>query len=157
MSIGIEKMTENEIKKMIEITFKDKISAILLKYSNLTQIQYETLIINHIAENLVDNKFIYKNRALLRSKKVSRGSYSRTLQQAKKNIRSSIFTLLLLSYVGMFDDLSFGDYQMLSDKLREFSDTINNSDIDTSKYLIRQIERELLQGIDKLSVSKSIK
>ena len=79
---------ENELKKMVDQSFKDPITAILLNNSNLTKIQYESLLIDYFMDNMVDNIVSYENKAIYRSKKVSRGSFSRTLSQARKNIIS---------------------------------------------------------------------
>ena len=89
----------------------------------------------------------YKNKALYRSKKVSRGSFSRTLSQARSNIISSIYTILLLTYIGIFDTIPFDDYRNLSEKLSEYISTIENMDVIESRQFLRRIESELLEGI----------
>jgi len=51
---------------------KDPIVRILLKYCNLTSTQYESLIIDYLSLNMSDIELTYKQKALLRSKSVSR-------------------------------------------------------------------------------------
>jgi hypothetical protein len=150
-------MSENELQKMIDRFFKDPIAAILLKNSHITKIQYESLLIDYLTENLSDIDLTYKNKALLRSKKVSRGSFSRTLSQGKKNIISSIYTILLLSYVGIFDLNPFEKYRDLGEKLNEYRYLVNDSENLSSNTLIRRMEIELFDGIKTLSEPRSLK
>jgi hypothetical protein len=75
---------------MIDRAYKDPIVGILLKNSNITVTQYETLIIDYLTNVASDIEISYENKTHFRSKKVSRGSFSRTLSQARGNIISSI-------------------------------------------------------------------
>lgn len=153
----IRNSTDIELKKLIDRSFKDPIAALLLKYSNLTKIQYESLIINFITDNIIDNELTFEKKSLFRSKKVSRGSFSRTLVQARKNIISSIYTILLLMYVGIFDTAPFDEYKDLSEKLREYLGVIKSYEGTSSDQIIRRIDRELLEGIRNLASSRSLK
>jgi len=136
-----------ELQSFIDRSFKDPVAAILLKNSNLTTIQFETLIIDFLTLNITDNILSFKEKAILRSKKVSRGSFSRTLSQARSNIISSIYTLLLLSYLGVLDSNPFEEYRDLSQKLSEYSSLISGMDSRESRTMIARLERELLEGI----------
>lgn len=153
----IQNSTDRELKKLIDRSFKDPIAALLLKYSNLTKIQYESLIINFITDNITNNELTFEKKSLFRSKKVSRGSFSRTLVQARKNIISSIYTILLLMYVGIFDTAPFEEYKDLADKLREYLGVIKSYEGALSDQIIRRIDSELLEGIRNLASSRSLK
>lgn len=153
----IRNSTDIELKKLIDRSFKDPIAALLLKYSNLTKIQYESLIINFITDNIIDNELTFEKKSLFRSKKVSRGSFSRTLVQARKNIISSIYTILLLMYVGIFDKAPFEEYKDLAEKLREYLGVIKSYEGTSSDQIIRRIDKELLDGIRNLASSRSLK
>lgn len=142
---------------MVNRSFKDPLAALLLKNSNLTTAQYECLVIDYLVENITDNSLTYDNKALFRSKKVSRGSFSRTLSQARSNIISSIYTILLLSYIGVFDTEPFDDYRNLSEKLSEYLSIIDNLDQVQSRQFIRRIERELQEGIRALAVAGKLR
>jgi len=142
---------------MIEQSFRDPIMTILLKNSNLTKIQYESLLINYFTDNMTDNVLTYDNKALFRSKKVSRGSFSRTLSQARKNIISSIYTILLLSYVGIYDTHPFDDYKNLAEKLSEYTVMTQDPDNLKSRSRIRKLEIELAKGIRSLAEPKQLK
>lgn len=146
-----------DLKKFIDRSFKDPIAGILLKHSNLTKIQYETLIIDILTDNITDITLTYKNKTLLRSKNVSRGSFSRTLSQARKNIVSSIYTILLLSYIGIFEEAPFDNYHILSERLREYVKIIQNADAGQAKTFLERIEKELFEGISKLAEPRSLK
>jgi hypothetical protein len=147
----------NEFQNMLEQSFKDPIMSILLKNSNLTKVQYESLLINYYSDNMTDNILTYDNKALLRSKKVSRGSFSRTLSQARRNIISSIYTILLLSYVGIYDTPPFEEYKNLAEKLSEYTVMTHDQDNSLSRSRIRKLEIELANGIRSLAEPKQLK
>lgn len=129
----------------------------MLKNSNLTKAQYECLVIDYIIESMTESGLTYENKALYRSKKVSRGSFSRTLSQARGNIISSIYTILLLTYIGIFDTIPFDDYRNLSEKLSEYISLIEDMSVVESRQFLKTIESELLVGIRSLSEPKSLK
>ena len=53
---------------------------------------------------------------------VSKGSYLRTLNQAQSNFRKSLYTLLLVIYLGILDTSTIGDFVALSDRLSSLKD-----------------------------------
>jgi hypothetical protein len=146
-----------ELQSFIDRSFKDPVAAILLKNSNLTTIQFETLIIDFLTLNITDNILSFKEKAILRSKKVSRGSFSRTLSQARSNIISSIYTLLLLSYLGVLDSNPFEEYRDLSQKLSEYSSLISGMDSRESRIMIARLERELMEGIKIMASPRKLR
>ena len=150
-------MENNNPQNILNSVNKDPIVKILLKYSNLTDIQYESLIIDYLSYNISDIELTYEQKALLRSKKVSRGSYSRSLIQARKNIISSIYTILLLMYIGVYDLHSFDEYKNLSEKLSEYLTIIENNDPSIRRSVINRIEAELISGIESMALDKNLK
>jgi hypothetical protein len=151
-------LEENEsLNKTINRSFRDPVAALLLKSSNLTKIQYESLIIDYITDYVTDIELTYDKKALYRSKRVSRGSFSRTLSQAKKNIISSIYTILLLSYVGVFDTSPFDEYRALSEKLHDYASYVKNAENIDSKQFLTQIEIQLAHGIRTLAEPGKLK
>ena len=146
----------NELQKLIDRAYSDPIASILLKNSNITATQYETLVIDHITNIASETEITFKNKTLYRTKKVSRGSFSRTLSQARGNIIASIYTILLLAYIGLFDTVPFDDYRNLAEKLSEYNQLIDLSDEQQSAQFLRRIERELTDGIKLLSEPKSL-
>lgn len=147
----------NELQNMLDRSFKDPIMAILLKNSNLTKVQYESLLIDYFTDNMTDNILTYENKAIYRSKKVSRGSFSRTLSQARRNIISSIYTILLLSYVGIYDTSPFEEYKNLAEKLSEYTFLTQDQDSLKSQTRIRRLEIELAEGIRSLAEPRQLK
>ena len=145
------------IKKFTDMAFRDPIAGILLKHSNLTKTQYESLIIDLISESVSDIKLTYKEKALLRSKSVSRGSFGRTLSQARKKVISAIYTILLLNYIGVFEDSPLTEYQVLSEKLRDYVKIVRDSDPSRAKNVLKRIEKELIDGIRVLSEPRGLK
>jgi hypothetical protein len=142
---------------MIEKAFEDPITDMLLKRSNLTKTQFETLMIDLLIDVMSDEKVSFKQKTLFRAKKVSRGSFSRTLWQARKRVISSIFTIILLNYIGVYESKPFEEYQNLSEKLREYLIKIEQASPTQSKILLRRIEEELAIGIAALSHPTSLK
>jgi len=153
----VRKMDEKTLQNTVNRSFKDPVAALLLKNSSLTTAQYESLVIDYLIENMTDSMLTYKNKALFRSKKVSRGSFSRTLSQARSNIISSIYTILLLAYIGIFDTAPFDEYRNLAEKLSEYSSIIENMDSFQSSKFVRRIEAELRDGIRALAEPGSLR
>jgi hypothetical protein len=148
---------KKEVHGVIDRSFKDPLVAILLKNSNLTKIQYESLLIDYYTDNMTDNALTYENKAIYRSKKVSRGSFSRTLSQARRNVVSSIYTILLLSYVGIYDSFPIDEYKHLAEKLSEYTVLIQDQDSLESRSIIKRVEVELANGIRSLAKPKQLK
>jgi hypothetical protein len=102
--------------------FNDPIVKILSKNSQLTKTQLETLLIDVLAENISGKQLKYDEKARLRltKAKISRGSFNRTLKQAKGNVIKSIYTVLLLGYLGVFESTTLDPYLEIANKLHEY-------------------------------------
>jgi len=115
---GMEKLIINARRVM-----KEPILQILLGRSTLTETQIETLLIDLVLEDGVDEHIAYETKASLRGHKgtkkkgVSRGSFNRTLKQARTNITKSIYTLLLLAYLGLFDLAVFRPFEEIASRI----------------------------------------
>ncbi len=153
---NIDISSDNDIKKVLKNIYNDPIANILQKNSKLSNIQYESLLIEYFLNNY-SNKFItYENMAIFRTKKVSRGSFSRTLSQARKNIISSIYTIILLTYLGIFETIPFDDYKNLAEKLSEYTLLLQDPDNYYTNSTLRKIENELMEGIKSLLQPKRL-
>ena len=150
-------MSSEEYQKVIKKTFQDPITDILLKNSNLTRIQFETLVIDMLTDIISDNKLSFDEKTLFRANNVSRGSFSRSLAQARKNVISSIFSVVLLSYIGVFDARPFDEYYVLAEKLKEYTTMLVSQDVTISKVDLKRFETELIEGITQLATPTSIK
>jgi len=148
---------DESVGNIIQKVYQDKISDLLLKNSNLTRIQFETFVIDLLTETMSDKKLSFKEKTYFRRNKVSRGSFSRTLGQARRRIISSIYTIVLLSYIGVFDSQPFDDYQVLAEKLREYYNSIEKLDTTQNKQQLKRLENELLDGIINLAKPTSLR
>ena len=100
----------------------DPIVKILSKNSQLTKTQLETLLIDILAENMAGKQLKYDEKARLRltKAKISRGAFNRTLKQSKENVIKSIYTVLLLGYLGIFESTTLDPYLEIANKLHEY-------------------------------------
>ncbi|MFB0502191.1 MAG: hypothetical protein ACETVP_06925, partial [Candidatus Bathyarchaeia archaeon] len=103
---------KNNVQKWLIRSLNDPIVKILTKNSHLTKIQLETLLIDVLAENTAGKSLRYEEKAKLRllRTKISRGAFNRTLKQARRNTIQSIYTILLLGYLGIFEDTRLDPY-----------------------------------------------
>jgi hypothetical protein len=110
-------------QKWIQRALDDPITKILLKTSNLTKTQLETLLIDILTENYADKTLNYDEKGRLRLTRagVSRGSFNRTLRQAKTNVTESIYTILLLGYLGVIQSTSLTPYLEAANKLQTYT------------------------------------
>jgi len=100
----------------------DPVVKILSKNSQLTKTQLETLLIDILAENISGKQLKYDEKARLRltKAKISRGSFNRTLKQSKENVIKSIYTVILLGYLGVFESSTLDPYLEIANKLRDY-------------------------------------
>jgi|SRR5579872_2891593 len=80
---------------MLEEIRSNPLASFLLKNSNLTDAQLDTILAAESEGNL-------QFKSGLREKgRVSKGSFARSLAQARDNVRSSIYTFFLLAYLDL--------------------------------------------------------
>jgi len=156
------KMKESA-QKWLQGALDDPIAKILLKTSNLTKTQLETLLIDILAENLTEKSLSYDEKGRLRLTKaaVSRGSFNRTLAQAKKNVTESIYTILLLSYLGVIQSASLAPYQEVANKLQKYTDAYRtlaegSEDISVQLRTMNLIREEIASALERLAKSKAV-
>src|SRR5260370_34941026 len=83
-------------------TLRDRILSALLQRSNLTKIQFETLLVDQFGHDMANKRLTRNDMALLRRDKkvISRGSFNITLRQGRENGVEAINTDLLHGYSG---------------------------------------------------------
>jgi hypothetical protein len=123
---------------------------LLAKNSQLTKIQLETLLIDLLADNLTGKLLKYDEKADFRliKAKISRGSFNRTLKQSKENVIKSIYTVLLLGYLGIFETSTLSPYLEISIKLHDYIEAYNQSikeDLNEDHLKLIEIIREELE------------
>ena len=136
----------------------DPIVQILAKNSQLTKTQLETLLIDVLSENFSGKQLKYDEKAALRltRAKISRGSFNRTLKQSRENVIRSIYTVLLLGYLGVFETTTLDPYLEIANKLHEYVEAhqnVPNKEEELKDHLkvIEIIRQELETSLKRLS------
>ncbi len=140
----------------------DPIVQILAKNSQLTKTQLETLLIDILSENISGKQLKYDDKAALRltRAKISRGSFNRTLKQSRENVIRSIYTVLLLGYLGVFESTTLDPYLEIANKLHEYVDAhqdVPSKEEELKDHLkvIEIIRNELETSLKRLSSSSA--
>ena len=136
----------------------DPIVKILAKNCQLTKTQLETLLIDILAENISGKQLKYDEKASLRltKAKISRGSFNRTLKQSRENVIKSIYTVLLLGYLGVFETTTLDPYLEIANKLHDYVEAhqeIPGKEEEVKDHLkvIEIIRNELETSLKRLS------
>jgi len=147
----------NNTKSYVKNIFEDKIMLALLNNSNLTRKQFESLIIDFSLEKILDKDLTLKHKTKLRTDKniLTRGSFLRTLSQAKNNVISSLYTVLLLGYSGIFDTIEFEPFIEIAHRIRSHVENLKNEENDENyQKTLKTLTDELTNIIDDLARSK---
>ncbi len=147
----------NSTKSYLKSIFEDKIMLTLLNNSNLTRKQFESLIIDFSLEKILDKDLTLKHKTKLRTDKeiLTRGSFLRTLSQAKNNVLASLYTVLLLGYAGIFDTIEFEPFIEIAHRIRSHIENLKKEENEENyKKVIKTLTDELTDIIDDLARSK---
>ena len=109
MIIMIEGLLEDDI--LLQSIFEE---------SNLTKTQLDSLLLAF--QYKIKGYSLNEIVKMRDSGPVSKGSYLRTLGQAQSNFRGSLYTLLLVVYLGILDTSTVADFVALSDRLSSLKD-----------------------------------
>jgi len=144
------------VQKWIKELFKDGVTKFLLKNSCLTKKQLETLLIDILVEKVFNIKATYEEKASFRisEKKITRGAFNRTLRQARKNVIKSIYTVILLGYLGILDAPSLYPYLEISNKIREFKERYDKGAIDHS--ILNVLKENIEYSLNELSSVRAL-
>lgn len=144
-------------------SLNDPIAKILIENSHLTKTQLETLLIDVLAENLADKSLKYEEKAKLRLLEagISRGAFNRTLKQARRNAIQSVYTVLLLGYLGIFEDTRLDPYLEAANKLQAYMNAYREIPNDTNiknehLRIMKMLREELEASLEQLSNTKSL-
>ena len=107
-------------KASIKGILKDPIISRLLLRSNVTQAQFETLLVDQLGHDMANKQLTRSEMAQLmrNAKGISRGALNRTLRQARENVSEAIHTILLLGYGGIIESPSLAPFVEASDLLK---------------------------------------
>ncbi len=154
---------KKNVQKWLTGSLEDPIAKILAKSSNLTRTQLETLLIDILAENAARKSLKYEEKGKLRLIKagVSRGAFNRTLRQARTNVIQAIYTILLLGYLGVFEDTRLDPYLEVSNKLQTYMEAYKDI-LGTRKAgdehlrVMKMLREELKMSLERLAKPKGM-
>ena len=151
---------KEKAQNWLNYSLNDPLVKILAKNSNLTKIQLETLLIDVLAENIADKDLKYDEKAKIRILAVSRGAFNRSLRQARHNVTQSIYTILLLGYLGVLEEISLEPYLEAANKLKEYIDTqrelIKKRPEEEQIKTLKRLHEELKISLEELSSPRKI-
>jgi hypothetical protein len=108
-----------EVRESVRNLIRDPVTKTLLANSQLTTSQLETLLADYLSttgELKKSQKRMYRPSKT----RISRGAYNRALIQAQNNVIRSIYTILLLGYLELFDNASLQPFLELSDTVNTY-------------------------------------
>ena len=110
-------------------TMEDRILSKLLERSNLTKVQFETILLDQIGSDMADKTLTREEMTELRRKglKISRGAFNRTLGQARENVAESVHTVLLLGWSGLLESPSLAPFVEASERLRIQTEAVKDA------------------------------
>jgi len=126
----------------------------LLANSQLTVPQLETLLTDSLTSTAVvkkSQKRMYRPSRM----RISRGAYNRTLIQAQNNVIRSIFTILLLAYLELFDNASLQPFLELSDTINSYVQEAKFSGNERS--VVDHLKPRLIEFVSALAKRESFK
>jgi len=142
-------------RESIRSLTRDPVTKMLLGSSQLTVAQLETLLANSVSgESHVKKTGRRFYRVSGRSP--SRGAFNRTLIQAQNNVIRSIYTILLLGYVGLYDSPSLQPFVELSDTIQSYVQQTREARTDNGAA-ISELKIRLLDGVSSLAKRQSFK
>jgi hypothetical protein len=159
-----ERTTVKEsVQKWLTRSINDPIVKILAKSSNLTKTQLETLLIDFLALNISGKSLKNEDKARLRLSKaeISRGAFNRTLRQARRNVIQSMYTVILLGYLGMFNSTRLDPYLEAASKLHHYvcayRDILSNDNLaDEQLRIVSMLREELESSLERLSSTSAL-
>jgi len=154
---------KGEVQKWLLSLIDDPLVKMLAKNSNLTKIQLESLLIDFLGSNIAGKILKNEEKARLRLSRAgtSRGAFNRTLRQARRNVIQSVYTILLLGYVGVFDSTSLDPYLEAAHKLRTYVEAYKHAlsqkeRMDENMKTIGELREELERSLEGLSSTRTL-
>src|SRR5712692_6435797 len=134
----------------IKETLADPILSALLGRSNVTKVQFETLLVDQLGHDMANKRLTREEMAQILGDQrgISRGSLNRTLGQARVNISEAIYTVLLLGYAGLMESPSLAPFLEASEQLK--SKTTRLLEIaERDPKLYRGIVEQIIRDLDE--------
>lgn len=110
------------VQKRISGLFQDPLCKILMEKSFFTEIQLETLLIDYLTYGTMEPRIPQSSKTLARQKAKgrSRGSYNRVLRQARTKLEKTLYSMLLLGYLGILGHSRWTSFIETSDKMQQY-------------------------------------
>jgi len=150
------------VQSWLKSLLEDSMVKIFIKNSNLTKTQLETFLIDVLAENMAGKTLKYDEKARMRLLRggVSRGAFNRTLRQARVNVIRSVYTVLLLGYLGVFETTSLDPYLEVANKLQTYLSAYRGTGkeqkgMDEQVRIMNMLRAELESSLEDLSRPKT--
>jgi hypothetical protein len=161
LDFEVEKLyLKEKAQNWLKYSLNDPMVKILAKNSNLTKIQLETLLIDVLSENISDKALKYDEKAQIRLLAVSRGAFNRSLRQARRNVIQSIYTILLLGYLGILEEISLEPYIEAANKLKTYINAQRKAAKKMPKEeqvkTILRLHEELKRSLEELTTPRSM-
>jgi len=157
------KTVKENVQKWLIRSINDPIVKILGKNSNLTKTQLETLLIDFLAANILGKPLKNEEKAQLRlsKAKLSRGAFNATLKQARKNVIESMYTIILLGYLGLFNNTRLDPYLEAASKLHHYvsayRDVLSNEKVaEEQQRIVNMLREELERSLEELSGTSAL-
>ena len=131
-----------------ELLDDDELLVSILKQSHFTNVQIDSLLLAF--QYKIEGCSLSEIVKMRDSGPVSKGSYLRTLKQAKNNFRRSLYTLLLAVYLGILDTNTVEDFIELSNKLNSLKG------IQVPEEVVSDIERIVDEISNRITAEKVI-
>jgi hypothetical protein len=147
--------TADNARESIKIMTRDPVTKLLLANSQLTLVQLETLLANWLSSE-ADTKKVNGRLYRPTGRHPSRGAFNRTLIQAENNVIRSIYTVLVLAYVGLYDSASLQPFIELSDTIQSYIQNTRQAN-ENEPLVLGELKARLLEGISSLAKRKSFK
>ena len=153
-----EQNSREEVRRWLAEVFKDPIVRVLLENSHFTRVQLETLLIDLLAEGVAGRPLSFEEKAQLRisRSRVSRGAFNRTLRQARRNTLRSLYTVLLLGYLGVLESPRLEPYMEIGSRLRNYVEAYRRARGQERRRILGALERELQESLRKLAEPRAI-
>jgi hypothetical protein len=148
----------DSVQTWLTSSINDPIVKIIAANSHLTKTQLETLLIDILSDNIAGKSLKYDEKANLRltKAKISRGSFNRTLKQARENVTKSIYTVILLGYLGVSESTTLTPYLEIANKLHGYLEAYKNilngeDDATEQAKIIALLRKELETSLKQLT------
>ena len=149
-NLNVLKSWHEGTRSAIDETLRDRILSALLQHSNLTRVQFETLLVDQLGHDMANKRLTRNDMALLRRNKkgISRGSFNRTLRQARENVVEAIHTVLLLGYSGLTDSPSIAPFLEASERLKSQTSQLRDAAQNNPEFYLRTVE-SIIDDLDQ--------